>query len=214
MLKIVRGTPPADVSREGTVPQEEQGSDETLSYIRQVLAEVRGDNGRANRKAIALLVTAVAGGLLAGNWKPGRLPSQVEWLWWTGAFFCVMGILMFVGALLPLSARLAGRTVERRRSYAGRLQTWNPPAGDDRTADPPEQRSRGAFSEEALADLRARMRSQDTRIGADTLVLRIRSLSAVAHAKNRYIRRGVLLLLIAVACCVFSVTVGQIILNA
>ncbi|GAA3085462.1 hypothetical protein GCM10010485_24420 [Streptosporangium carneum] len=192
------------------MPQEQ---DEVLSYLQDVLAEVRGDNRRADRKAVALLVTAVLGVLAVVNWKPQVLPSQAEWLWWTGGFFCVMGVLASVGALHPLSAGLAGRTVERRRSYAGRLHAWTPSTADAQAGDPPAGRSRGAFSEEALAELRARMRSQDPRVSADMFVLRIRKLSAVAHAKNRYIRRGVLLLLVAVACCLLSAGIGQVILG-
>ncbi|MEV8632600.1 hypothetical protein AB0395_13175 [Streptosporangium sp. NPDC051023] len=210
MLKIVRGTPSAHGSREGAVPQEQ---DEVLSYLGEVLADARGANGRADRKAIGLLVAAVLCAVAAGMWKPQELPSQVEWLWWTGGFFCVMGILMFGAALHPLSAGFAGRTVERRRSYAGRLHAWRPPAADADAGVAQGGRSRGAFSEEALAELRARMRGQDTRISADMLVLRIRRLSAVAHAKNRYIRRGLLLLLVAAVCCLLSVTIGQALLG-
>ncbi|MFC7649099.1 hypothetical protein ACFQX6_58230 [Streptosporangium lutulentum] len=40
-------------------------------------------------------------------------------------------------------------------------------------------------------------------------MLRIRRLSAVADAKHRYIRRGVILMLIAIACCELSVLIGQ-----
>lgn len=211
VLKIVLGTPSADVSREGRVRQE---PDEVLSHIQAVLAEVRDDNGRANRRAAVLLAVAVLGGLVASGWRPQELPSQVEWLWWTGVFFCAMGGLALVGALHPLTARLAGRTVERRRSYAGRLHAWGPNAVNLPAGKPPPGRSRGAFSEEALAELRTRMRGQDTRVRADMLVLRVRRLSSVAHAKNRYIRRGVLLLSVAVACLLLSVTIGQAILSA
>ncbi|MFF4414632.1 hypothetical protein ACFYY8_19070 [Streptosporangium sp. NPDC001559] len=209
MLKIGRDS--QGVPREGEVAQER---DEVLSYLDEVLAEVRADNRGQNRKAVALLVAAVLAAVVAGMLKPGVLPGQVEWLWWTGAFFCTMGAVMLVGALHPLSSGLAGRTIERRRSYAGRLHTWSPPVrqeDEDRTRS---GRSRGAFSDEALAELWARLGGQDAQTGADDLVLRIRRLGAVAQAKDRYIRRGMLLFLVAAVCCLFAVVVGQAILGA
>ncbi|MFF4992265.1 hypothetical protein ACFY19_34160 [Streptosporangium saharense] len=205
MLKIVRGVP-----REGEVAQER---DEVLFYLDEVLAEVRADNRRQDRKALALLAAAVLAAVAAGLLKPDLLPGQVGWLWWTGAFFCAMGAVMLVGALHPLVSGLAGRTIERRRSYAGRLHTWNPPVQREDPDQARGGRSRGAFSEEALADLWARLGVQDTATGADELVLLIRRLGAVAQAKDRYIRRGMLLLLVAAACCLFSAAVGQAILG-
>ncbi|MFD0891010.1 hypothetical protein ACFQ08_41230, partial [Streptosporangium algeriense] len=111
--------------------QERQERDEVLSYLDEVLAEVRADNRGQDRRAVALLVAAVVAAVVAGTLKPDVLPGQVEWLWWTGAFFCTMGGVMLVGALHPLSSGLAGRTIERRRSYAGRLHAWSPPAQED-----------------------------------------------------------------------------------
>lgn len=182
-----------------------QEPDQVLVYIAEVLADVRGKIGRADRKAAVLAGVAVFGGLLAGRFRPQGLPGQVEWLWWTGVFFCVMAILMLAGALYPRSARLAGRAVERRRSYARRVQARGPHAGV-----PGSGGSRaGAFTEGALAELRARMARQDTRVRADLLVLRIRKLSAMADAKCRYIRRGAILLLLSAACCLLAVVVGE-----
>ncbi|MFD0891859.1 hypothetical protein ACFQ08_45520, partial [Streptosporangium algeriense] len=77
----------------------------------------------------------------------------------------------------------------------------------------PGGRSRGAFSDEALAELWARLGGQDARTGADELVLRIRRLGAVAQAKDRYIRRGMFLFLVAAVCCLLSVAVGRAILG-
>ncbi len=202
VLKIVGDTPAGHVSGGGAVRQER---DETLGYITTVLADVRADIGRADRKAVALLVAAVLGGLLGNGWRPEELPSQVEWLWWTGVFFCAMGTLMLAGALYPRSARLAGQTVERRRSYAGLAHAESPQDGDS----PVEDSRAGAFARSALADLRARMASQDNRVRADELVLGIRRLSAVADAKRRYVRRGTILLVVSVVCCALSVIVGQ-----
>lgn len=183
----------------------EEGQDETSAYITAVLADVRADIGTANRKAAVLLTAAVAGLLLGNGWRPDRLPSEVEWLWWTGVFFCVTGILMLVGALYPHSARLAGRAVERRRSYTAGTPAESVEADDTG----PEDSRAGAFARSALAELRARTAGQDTRIRADRLVLRIRALSAVADAKKRYVRRGTVLLTISVACCALSLAVGQ-----
>ncbi|MGV9773760.1 Pycsar system effector family protein [Streptosporangium sp. NPDC003464] len=202
MLKIVRDTLAGHVSGGGTVRQEQ---DEVVAYIAAVLAEVRGDIGRADRKAAVLAAAAVLGVLLGNRYGPDGLPSQVEWLWWAGVFFCVMGVLMLAGALYPRSARLAGQAVERRRSYAGRLYDEDPHAGEA----PVEDSRAGAFARSALADLRARTAAQDTRVRADRLVLDIRRLSSVADAKKRYVRRGVILLVISLCCCALSVTVGQ-----
>ncbi|MFC7649098.1 hypothetical protein ACFQX6_58225 [Streptosporangium lutulentum] len=51
----------------------------------------------------------IAAGLLGGQWRPQELPSQVEWLWWTGMFFWLMGILM-----------LAARSAHAARGARGR----------------------------------------------------------------------------------------------
>ncbi|WP_433242319.1 Pycsar system effector family protein [Streptosporangium sp. CA-135522] len=216
MLRIVRDTLAGRLSEEFKKSEEEtvpvsgegtvsRGRDEALSYIVAVLADVRDDIGRVNRKAAVLLAAAVLGVVLGNRWRPGDLPSQVEWLWWAGVFFCVMGILMLVGTLYPRSARLAGQTVERRRSYAGRVHADGPPPADS----PVDDSRAGAFARSALAELRQRLAGQDTRLRADRLVLRIRRLSAVADAKRRYVRRAVILLVVSVACCLVSVVIGQ-----
>ncbi|GAA4227740.1 hypothetical protein FHR32_000738 [Streptosporangium album] len=202
MLKTVRDTLAGRISGGGAVGEDR---DETLSYITGVLADVRVDIGMADRKAAVLLAAAVAGVFLGNGWRPDRLPGEVEWLWWTGVFFCVTGILMLVGALYPRSARLAGRTVERRRSYAARTHAESPRADDTE----PEDSRAGAFARSALAELRARTARRDTRVRADQLLLRIRALSALADAKKRYIRRGRILLAASVICCALSLVIGQ-----
>ncbi|MFF5210693.1 Pycsar system effector family protein [Streptosporangium sp. NPDC000396] len=207
MLKIVRDTLPGRASS-GDSPGDpaRQERDGTLAYIAETLADVREEIFRADRKAVALMAAAVFGGLLAGRLRPQELPGQVEWLWWAGVFFCVMAIVVLAGAVYPRIVRLAGRAVERRRFYSVRAHAPSPRADVPR----PEDSRAGAFADSALADLRARMASQDTRVRADRLVLRIRKLSSIAAAKDRYIRRGTLLLLISVVCCLLSVVIGQV----
>jgi MFS family permease len=165
--------------------------DQILGQILAMLVDAQTEVGRADQKGVILLVTtgAAAGlivaGLLGGQWRPHELPSQVEWLWWTGMFFWLAGILMLVGAIHPRSARLAGQAVDRRRSYVH------------------------GFTDEVLAELRAGSTRRNGQVRVDLIVLRIRRLSAMADAKYRYIRRATILMLIAIACCVLSVLIGQ-----
>jgi hypothetical protein len=180
MWDALLGRPP-----EGVTAVEEP--DKILGQILAMLVDAQIEVGRADQKGTILLVTtgAAAGlivaGLLGGQWRPHELPSQVEWIWWTGMFFWLAGILMLVGAIHPRSARLAGQAVERRRSYV------HSSADEVRAGNP--RRNRQA--------------------GVDLLVLRIRGLNAMADAKHRYIRRGIILFLISIACCVLSVLLGQ-----
>ncbi|MDP9850142.1 Pycsar system effector family protein [Streptosporangium lutulentum] len=188
MLKIVwdalLGRPPSGVTRV-------EEPDPILGQILGMLADAQTEVGRADQKGVILLVTTgaaaglIAAGLLGGQWRPQELPSQVEWLWWTGMFFWLMGILMLAGAICPRSAGRAGQAVERRRSYVHGL------------------------TGEVLAESRAGRTHRNGQARVDLIVLRIRRLSAVADAKHRYIRRGVILMLIAIACCELSVLIGQ-----
>jgi hypothetical protein len=185
MWDALLGRPP-----EGVTAVEEP--DRILGQILAMLVDAQIEVGRADQKGAILLVTtgAAAGlifaGLLGGQWRPHELPSQVEWIWWTGIFFWLVGILMLVGAIHPRSARLAGQALERRRSYVHSLTVHS---SDDGVRAGSPRRKRQA--------------------GVDLLVLRIRRLNAMADAKHRYIRRGIILFLISIACCVLSVLLGQ-----
>jgi Family of unknown function (DUF5706) len=180
MWDALLGRPP-----EGVTAAEEP--DRILDQIRAMLVDAQIEVGRADQKGTILLVTtgAAAGlvfaGLLGGQWRPHELPSQVEWIWWTGMFFWLLGILMLVGAIHPRSARLAGQAVERRRSYV----------------------------HSSTDEVREGSPHGNRQAGVDLLVLRIRRLNAMADAKYRYIRRGIILFLISIACCVLSVLLGQ-----
>ncbi|WP_433363659.1 hypothetical protein [Streptosporangium sp. CA-115845] len=159
--------------------------DMIIGYVQEAAADVRAKVRREDETAVILLVTTgaaagtVVAGLLNGYWRPGELSSRIEWLWWTGMFFWLMGILMLVGALYRRTARLAGRTLERRRFYPG------------------------GFG----GEVRPGPRSGDR---VDLLVLEIRRLSAVGDAKQRYIRRGVWLMLLSITCCALSVFVSRL----
>ncbi|MGC5015282.1 hypothetical protein ACLQ2R_31360 [Streptosporangium sp. DT93] len=166
--------------------------DMLLDHIREALADARRRVRRENETAAVLLATtgaaigAVVAGLATGYWRPGELPSQIEWLWWMGMFLWLTGLLVLGGALCPPIAAQAGRVLERRRchlrGYAGGLRAGVPPQGaDGRRAGP----------------------------RVDLLVLEIRRLNALADAKQRYIRRGALLMGFSLACCVLSVFVGR-----
>ncbi|WP_326643125.1 hypothetical protein OG884_06435 [Streptosporangium sp. NBC_01755] len=99
--------------------------DVIIGYVQEAFADARARVRREDETAVILLVTtgaaagAVVAGLLNGYWRPGELSSKIEWLWWAGMFFWLMGILMLVGALYHRIAGLAGRTLERRRFYPG-----------------------------------------------------------------------------------------------
>ncbi|MEU4829373.1 hypothetical protein [Streptosporangium sp. NPDC023615] len=162
--------------------------DMLLDYVREMLADARRRVRRENETAAVLLAAAgaaagvVVAGLPSGYWRPGELPSQIEWLWWMGMFLWLTGLLVLGGALCPPVAALAGRTLERRRchlrGYADRLRAGH--EADGRRAGP----------------------------RVDLLVLEIRRLNALADAKQRYVRRGVLLMVFSIACCALASFVG------
>ncbi|GAA2900064.1 hypothetical protein GCM10010517_65630 [Streptosporangium fragile] len=186
MLRIVwdalSGRPPEEAG-----PAREH--DPIIGYIRETLADARQEVRRADETAVTLLATtgtaagAVVAGLLDGRLRPGELPGRVEWLWWAGMLFWVLGLLLLVAALHPRSARLAGRALERRRAYPGGFAARVPAGPGGRGRDP--------------------------RSGVDLLVLRIRALGAVSDAKECYIRRGVMLMLFSLACCVSAVFIDR-----
>ncbi|MFI6512080.1 hypothetical protein ACIBCT_31140 [Streptosporangium sp. NPDC050855] len=164
--------------------------DMILDYVREALADARRRVRRENETAAVLLAAtgaaagAVVTGVTTGHWRPGELPGQTGWLWWTGAFLWVMGLLVLVGSLCPPIANLAGRALERRRCYlrgfTGRLRAAHGAEGEGPGGGP--------------------------RI--DLIVLEIRRLNALADAKHRYIRRSVLLMLLSIAFCVLPVLLG------
>ncbi|MFS1303504.1 hypothetical protein [Streptosporangium longisporum] len=161
-----------------------------LEYVREALADARRRVRRENETAAVLLAVtgaaagAVVTGVTTGHWRPGELPGQTGWLWWTGAFLWVMGLLVLGGSLCPPIANLAGRALERRRCYlrgfTGRLRAAHGAEGEGPGGGP--------------------------RI--DLIVLEIRRLNALADAKHRYIRRSVLLMLLSIAFCVLPTLVG------
>lgn len=175
-------------SRRRSTAEREPGR--ILDYVQATLADARGKVRRENETAAILLFTtgaaaaAVVVGLLNGHWRPGELSSKVEWLWWTSMFFWLMGILVLAGALWRRTAGLAGRALERRRFYPGGF------AGDPSPGPDP----RLGYRAEPGA-------------GVDLLVLEIRRLNAFGDAKQRFIRRGVLLMTVSITCCALSVFV-------
>ncbi|GAA4209873.1 hypothetical protein GCM10022252_76930 [Streptosporangium oxazolinicum] len=161
-----------------------------LDYVQATLADARRRvRGEDETAAILLFTTGAAAGvvvvgLLNGHWRPGELSSKVEWLWWTSMFFWLMGILVLAGALWRRTAGLAARALERRRFYPGGF------AGDPTPGPDP----RLGYEVGSSA-------------GVDLLVLEIRRLNALGDAKRRFVRRGVLLMTVSVACCALSVFV-------
>ncbi|MGW5486768.1 hypothetical protein ACWEU6_06125 [Streptosporangium sandarakinum] len=202
--------------------------DQAFAYLTGLLAEARDRSGRADRRAAALAGTALIGGLTAARLTPRDLPAEVSWLWWAGLFLCAMAIVTLAAALWPYSARLAAQAVERRRFYSARVSAPRPssdgafPAGafraGPRAAGPADDSRAGAFSESALAELRARTAGRDAgRDGArdatvqiDRLVRRAGRLGAVADVKQRYVHRGLVLLLLAASCCLVSAVAGEL----
>ncbi|GGQ32947.1 hypothetical protein [Streptosporangium pseudovulgare] len=202
--------------------------DQAFAYLTGLLAEARDRSGRADRRAAALAMTALTGGLTAARLTPRDLPAEVSWLWWAGLFLCAMAIVTLAAALWPYSARRAARAVERRRFYSARVSAPRPPAGGafpagafrtgPRAAGPADDSKAGAFSESALAELRARTAgrdagrdgARDATVRADRLVRRAGRLGAVADVKQRYVRRGLVLLLLAASCCLVSAVAGEL----
>ncbi len=166
-----------------------------LDYVQATLADARRRVRKENETAAILLFTtgaaagAVAAGLLNGHWRPGELSSKIEWLWWTSMFFWLMGLLVLGAALYRRTAGLAGRALERRRFYPGGFAGETPPEPDPR--------------------LGYRVGARDAEARVDLVVLEIRRLNAVGDAKQRYIRRGVLLMTLSVVCCALSLLVDR-----
>ncbi|MFB9680323.1 hypothetical protein [Streptosporangium vulgare] len=196
MLRIMRDTLP-DRSRRRSTAEREPGM--IFEYVQAMLADARRRVRREDETAAILLFTtgaaagAVVAGLLNGHWRPGELSSRIEWLWWTSMFFWLMGLLVLAAALYRRTAGLAGRTLERRRFYPGGV------AGDT----PPEPDPRLGYWLASDAGGRA----AEARV--DLVVLEIRRLNAVGDAKQRYIRRGVLLMTFSIACCALSLIVDR-----
>ncbi|MEU9837250.1 hypothetical protein AB0D67_37425 [Streptosporangium sp. NPDC048047] len=208
--------------------------DQVFAYLTGLLADARDRSGLADRRAAFLAGTALTGGVTAARLTPRDLPAEVSWLWWAGLFLCAMAIVTLAAALWPYSTRLAARSVERRRFYSARVPTSPSadgtfPAGAFHTgpyaAGPVDDSRAGAFSESALAELRARTAGRDgapdmkrgerdgdrdARVRADRLVHRAGRLGAVADVKQRYVRRGLVLLLLAASCCLVSAVAGEL----
>jgi hypothetical protein len=184
-------------SRRRSAAEREPGR--ILDYVQATLADARRRvRGEDETAAILLFATgaaagAVVVGLLNGHWRPGELSSKVEWLWWTSLFFWLLGILVLVGALYRRTAGLAGRALERRRFYPGGFAGDTPPAPDPRLGYGVGPGAHG----------------RDAEARVDLIVLEIRRLNAVGDAKHRYIRRGVLLMMVSVICCALSVLIDN-----
>lgn len=176
------------LGRTPKVPSTVREPDRILGYVQTALVEGRGKVRREDETAVIILIAAgvvagvVAVGLLNGYWRPGELSSKIEWLWWTGLFFWLLGILMLVAALHPRTSGLGARALERRRSYVG------------------------GFVAEARPE--PRRDGSEGRDRVDLLVMEIRRLSALADAKQRYIRRGVLLMLLSTAWCTLAALIS------
>ncbi len=196
VLRIVWDALPGRSRRRSAAERE---PDRILDYVQATLADARRKVRREDETAAILLFAtgaaagAVAVGLLNGHWRPGELSSKIEWLWWTSMFFWLMGMLVLAGALYRRTAGLAGRALERRRFYPGGFADDPPPAPDPRLGyrvAPPA----GGLDGEARVDL---------------AVLEIRRLNAVGDAKQRYIRRSVLLMTFSIACCALSLLIDS-----
>jgi len=174
-------------------PTAERESGGILGYVQETLADARRRVRVEDETAAILLFTtgaaagAVVVGLLNGHWRPGDLSSKVEWLWWTSVFFWLVGILVLIGALCGRTSGLAGRVLERRRFYPGTSAGDAPPEPDPRLGYRVGRGGRGA------------------EVRVDLTILEIRRLNAVGDAKRRFTRRGVLLMMVSVACCALAV---------
>lgn len=72
-----------------------------------MLAETRAEVGTADHKASLVLAGlgigfgAVLGGLLAGDWSPGRLDGAALALWWLGAISAMASVALAGSAVWP-----------------------------------------------------------------------------------------------------------------
>lgn len=194
VLRIMRDTLP-DRSRRRSTAEREPGM--IFEYVQATLADARRRVRREDETAAILLFTtgaaagAVVVGLLNGHWRPGELSSRVEWLWWTSMFFWLMGLLVLAAALHRRTAGLAGRALERRRFYPGGFAGDTPPEPDPRLG------------------YRVGSDGRDAEARVDLVVLEIRRLNAVGDAKQRYIRRSVLLMTLSIVCCALSLLIDR-----
>ncbi|GAA2849983.1 hypothetical protein GCM10010517_07440 [Streptosporangium fragile] len=167
----------------------EKAEGESLDLLLALLSEVRAEIGRADQKAAILLaavgvaVGAVIGGVLGGRWKPDDISNSAEWLWWVGVGLCTLGVLCLGKVIYPRSAEAVKRTASQ----------------------PVYLRD---FTERAISGIERRGLAGAARENADLLGEQVRRLGVIVDVKYMFIRRGMLLLLGALFCCVGSVVAG------
>ncbi|AWS46291.1 Pycsar system effector family protein [Streptosporangium sp. 'caverna'] len=175
--------------RESSSNSTEKAEGESFELLLALLAEARAEIGRADQKAAILLAAigvaagAVIGGSLGGRWGPGSIPDAVEWLWWAGVGLCSLAVLCLGRAIYPRSASMAVRVAPTRAYLRD-------------------------FTERAISGIERRGLSGEARENLDLLGGQVRRLGVIVDMKYTLIRRGMLVLLGALFCCVGSVVVG------
>jgi MFS family permease len=188
MLRLSRPTRSADTSVGATTAPASVAENPAISYLSDLLKDAREELSRVDSKAALLLagVGVVAGALLAGilngRWTPLSLDSRVGWVWWLGLGAASVGIFAIAAAVYPYTGRAAAL-------HAG------PPLYYGDVA--------------AYKDIDAfRKAIADTPSAQDRLVDQTFQISKIVQRKYTLLRRGLLLLLLAVMACVSAVVIN------
>ena len=188
LLRLSRPSRSADTSAGRTAAQASAAENPTISYLSDLLKDAREELGRVDSKAALLLagVGVVAGALLAGllngKWTPFSLDSRVEWAWWLGLGAASGGIFSIAAAVYP---------------YTGRDTALH--------AGPPMYYGDVAAYKDVDAFRKA---IADTPSIQDRLVDQTFQISKIVQRKYKLLRRGLLLLLLAVVACVTAMVIN------
>jgi hypothetical protein len=162
-------------------------------YAATLLAEIRAEVDRADRKAQTALAAAgvaigvLLTGLTAGHWSPFQLTRSMQWLWWAGIAAAIGGLWCLASAVYP-RGRGRGLNSPGMIAYFGDAVGFKSPA-DLASA----LRSSAAVNLERLADQIFRM-------------------SMIVDRKYQLVIGGMWLLFAAAAGC-FAAVIGNVALR-
>ncbi|MFI6479339.1 Pycsar system effector family protein [Nonomuraea sp. NPDC050663] len=160
---------------------------QAVAYGSKLLSEAREELNKADSKAQVLLgvvgigLGAIAGGLLAGSWKPQDLADSVEWLWWAGVVAALASVGVLSGAVYP---RLD------RRNNSGRIMYFHD-VSHFRTVD----------------DVTTALR-QSAELDLERVTHQLLRLSRIATRKYRLIRWGFWLAVVAALASLSAVVIN------
>jgi hypothetical protein len=158
------------------------------AYLHELLDDTREELALADSKASLMLassgvaVGALLAGLLGGGWTPFRLSMWIQWCWWLGACAAAAGIASIAAAVYP-------RIHRKETAHLGMPTYYGDVAKFDDVED-----FRLAIG--LRPDIQRRLLDQ-------TFLL-----SRIVQNKYTLLRRGFILLLIAIIACISSVLIN------